>query len=70
MTINIDKGVPLPRAIRGRPQKYPWHEMCVGDSFVGGVTARSLITRVAKHSGYKFTSRKIGENEFRIWRVK
>lgn len=70
MDIKIDKRVPIPPDIRGRPKKYPWHEMGVGDSFVGGVTARSLITKAAKATGFKFTSRKIGENEFRIWRVK
>lgn len=70
MTINIDKGVPIPTDLRGRPKKYPWREMDVGDSFVGGVAARSLTTRMGKSTGQKFTSRKIGENEFRIWRVK
>lgn len=70
MSFKIEKGIPLPKAIRGKPKKYPWHEMDVGDSFVGGVSARSLVSRAGKAIGFKFTSRKIGENEFRIWRVK
>lgn len=70
MSFKIEKGLPIPAETRGRPKKYPWHEMCVGDSFVGGVTARSLITRMGKRTGQKFASRKIGENKFRIWRVK
>lgn len=70
MTVKIEKGVPMPHGRAGRATKYPWQEMNIGDSFVGGVTARSLITRMGKSTGQKFTSRKIGENEFRIWRVK
>ena len=70
MAIKIEKGVPLPRVERGATRKYPWHEMGVGESFVGDKNARSMISRVGYTTGYKFTSRKIGENEFRIWRVK
>ena len=70
MAIKIDKGVPIPTDTRGRPQKYPWREMEVGESFVGDINARSMTSRVGYTTGYKFTSRKIGENEFRIWRVK
>lgn len=70
MAVNIERGFPIPKETRGRPRKYPWHEMDVGDSFVGGKNARSMISHVYGTTGYKFTSRKIGENKFRIWRVK
>ena len=34
MTIKVDKDVPTPTYIRvGRPARYPWSEMGVGDSF-------------------------------------
>ena len=34
MTIKVDKDVPVPAYTRvGRPSRYPWSEMEVGDSF-------------------------------------
>jgi hypothetical protein len=74
--IAIDKNVPLPQRTwggpGGRPPKYPWAEMEVGDSFfVLNATTDNLSaagTMAAKRSGRKFTTRK--ENGgVRVWRI-
>lgn len=70
MDVKIEKGVPMPHGRIGWATKYPWYEMNIGDSFVASGGARSGLSHMAKATGFKFTSRKIGENEFRIWRVK
>lgn len=74
--IEIEKGIPIPGVGeiygRGRSPKYPWGEMKVGDSFVAK-SVRGQINRAAVNAGYKhqskFTVRKIGENEYRVWRI-
>jgi len=69
----IDRGLPIPEVIKGRPMKYPFADMQVGDSF--SVTLKqgrnaSTAARVYahRHPGVQFTSRKDVEN-FRIWRT-
>lgn len=72
----IEKGVQIPdsRWQRGRPRKYPFSEMEVGDSFVVQPTERKpAITSAdqwAKYhkNGAKFVSRFV-DGVVRIWRV-
>lgn len=72
--IKIDKGIPLPPAIRcrGAAPKYPWHEMNVGDSFFAQGVKASSISRLAivtgKACGRKFSTRKESDG-VRVWRI-
>ena len=72
--MKVDKNIPVATRVRGR-QKYPWHEMNVGDSILCLNVVRSVPLTSAKEwakrhkKKYKFTARK--ENGgIRIWRVK
>ena len=69
--MNIEKGVPIPKAFRGRKDK--WREVAdqleVGDSIFFGIerefhNARNMLA----HRGIKVTTRKV-EDGFRIWCV-
>jgi len=47
MTIKVDKDVPVPTSVRaGRPSRYPWSEMGVGDSFFIPVSEGESIDRL------------------------
>jgi hypothetical protein len=69
----IDKHVPMPSVSRHR---YPFANMNVGDSFVVAYAKRdSVITAasqfVKQHQpAWQFTTRKVGDGEVRMWRVK
>jgi len=72
----IEKGLEIPpidRTGTGRPEKYPWASMGVGDSFfVDGVTrltVRSAAYAAGKRHGMKFACRTV-EGGTRIWRIK
>jgi len=65
----IETNVPFPK-LGGRGDRiYPFPDMSIGSSIVlnfkGTIAARAYGT---KH-GWKFTSRKISDTEFRVWRV-
>lgn len=66
--MQVEKDVPM-------PNKYPFHEMEVGDSFeLAPTMKRSTVTVAAqrwgqKNGGAKFTIRKTGQNTFRCWRT-
>lgn len=72
--IKIDKNIPIPKT--GTKSIYPFAEMEVGDSFSVDISQQAGV----KSSSYafgnrqtpirKFTTRKINENEARIWRIK
>jgi hypothetical protein len=71
--ITIDKGVPVPASKHTRPNRYPFADMEVGDSFaVDGGLAQSVkaaaSNRAAKYGG-RFVTRLDG-NRIRCWRVK
>lgn len=69
MTVQIDKGIPMPPAPRAR--KYPWSEMEIGDSFLMGGAPRQVANAVSKagrNYGRKFSYRKTREG-VRVWRV-
>jgi len=72
MAIEIEKGVPLPKAATNKP-KYPWREMGVGHSFfvtgddrTRAVHALHAINRSDKSK--RFISRSV-DGGVRIWRV-
>ena len=70
----IEKRVEIPEAPVGRPQKYPWIKMGVGDSFfipreeLNSGNA-SQLWRHRKAYGESYVSRK-EEGGWRIWRTK
>jgi hypothetical protein len=73
----IEKGIPIPRV--GRPDKYPWEQLAVGESFLVPCamheieSVRNSLTSSRKGKqdrlGWKFTLRSncVG---VRVWRVK
>ena len=73
MSVQIDSHVPAPGAASGRPRKYPWLELEVGQSFLfpqfitsGGAAA--AMSYASKTYGLKFTVRKTPEG-YRCWRI-
>ena len=78
--IKIDKAMPIPPSAHlGRPAKYPYASMNVGDSFfVPSMASRAGVSSRAKHFGIKITTRMISEidpdtgkmvNGYRVWRI-
>lgn len=74
MTIVPDKGIAIPpRAKTGRPTKYPWETMKVGESFVLPAAtiayARSHCSGASLRYGKRFQARKY-RGSIRVWRIK
>ena len=73
MTIEVEKGVPLPDSKWRGAAKYPWLTLEVGDSFfVPGIKSASRISGqwwVQKRTGRKFTKRAV-DGGVRVWRIK
>lgn len=71
--IEIEKGIPMPDRRSGASAKYPWANMEVGDSFVmeTGASSVGAYTSYANkaYSPKRFSSRKIGPSQARIWRI-
>lgn len=75
MSFKIDKSVPMPgiSGITGRPEKYPFSQMEVGDSvFFDGVKVGGkeyVASQMSgRKNGWKFSGRSI-DGGLRIWRV-
>ena len=72
-TYKIEKGISMPDRRHGRSSAFKQlrDHMEVGDSVVVDSINkyRALFTYFERH-GRKVACRKIGENEFRIWRTK
>lgn len=73
--IMIDKGIAIPPPRiggLGRPAKYPWRMMQIGDSFfVKNLDKRSISSMASLHGrmlGMKFSCRQEGDG-MRVWRV-
>lgn len=73
--IKIQKDIPMPDTTAGRPGKYPFNEMEVGDSFeLKGVPKNTVLNAAnswAKRNKkkYKFSIR-FDNGNTRIWRTK
>lgn len=81
--IEIDKDIPVPPLTEGRPRKYPFPDMGVGDSFAvplagemrngedhAAFKLRSAVAQYARRHGGKFTVRTDREaGVARCWRV-
>ena len=76
--IKIEKNIPLPRKYTGEgrpksPIRVALEAMEVGDSFEGTEANRKYVGAISctyRLKGRKFTSRKTGDDKFRIWRIK
>lgn len=73
MDIKIDKGIPAPKG----PNKYPFPDMRVGDSFFAPINPRHSggLTSNAKriYPGTGWRSSRVTENGItgvRVWRIK
>ena len=74
----IEEGIKCvsPKSGKGRPSKYPWREMRIGDSFFipnKDVTSDSMAFSAPsnfslRNPEYKFAVRRI-EDGYRIWRI-
>jgi hypothetical protein len=68
--IKIDKKIKMPKKASGRPRRYPFDKMLVGDSFVTDLqSTASAAHSYGKGHNMKFASRKEGK-KFRIWLIK
>lgn len=72
----ISNNIPFPGMPKrpGRPTKYPWREMAVGDSFAVHIHNLSNVRLCAKgygeRHGKQFVVSKVPETgEYRCWRV-
>lgn len=70
----IEKDVPIPAPEgRGRPRKYPFGDMAIGDSFEVEVS-REVISPAASYygsrNGKSFSVRTCADKTIRVWRVK
>lgn len=73
----IDPNIPVPKIAQGggRPKKYPFAAMIVGDSFFAPTVNRQALATAARRfaiHGEKFLIRTATENEVRgsrIWRI-
>lgn len=62
-----------PPSLAGRPAKYPFGSMEVGDAFDAPKSLRSKIATAASYwgaqKGAKFSIRTLDEQTFRVWRT-
>ena len=65
--VRIEKGVPIPRTHQIGKLKAIMLAMEVGESFVS--EKRSKLDGKAKLPGREFTSRRLADGRFRIWRT-
>lgn len=71
MNSQIEKNIPLPSVAVGRPRKYPFAHMEVGDSalFVDDAENAYLAAQACgRYHSKKFSRRKTDEG-LRIWRI-
>ena len=77
----IEKNIELPKRSSGRPSKYPFSEMKVGDSFfipvadhidiwnvAGAVRNAANMARIRDKTIGRFSTRKV-EGGVRVWRI-
>lgn len=70
----IEKNITMPTTETGRPKKYPFADMEVGDSILfkdekTGGRAYSAAQMCSKRSGTKKFSGRMTESGLRIWRI-
>ena len=73
--VKIDKNVEMPDGPgSGRPRKYPWLDMEVGQSFVlpapNMMSANAHCTGANKRYAPRKFAVRVRKGEFRVWRIK
>jgi hypothetical protein len=67
---NIDR-YPVPNRDKGRPTKYPWRELQIGQSFFAPST-RVNTAIWSRKTGFRYTQRHVrecGSQGIRVWRI-
>ena len=68
----IEKGIPIPPHGNSRTSKYPWADLCVGDSFfVPGVKTDAMAgskANATKKYNAKYSMRAV-DGGVRVWRI-
>lgn len=71
--MKVDKGVPMPDKQIGRPPRYPFEDMDIGDSFEFERDDKQKISSAVSHYSKRkkkvFTIRMI-KNKYRCFRIK
>ena len=76
MDSKTERGIPVPDNVghRGRPSKYPWYKMGVGDSILfspeGGMKARRAAQKYGERNGGKIFASRMTDGGIRVWRAK
>lgn len=69
----VEHGVPIPQLGGPRNRKYPWDKLQVGDSFTVPLRMRNSVSacaaRYRKVYGKRFSTRMVGDDLCRVWRV-
>ena len=70
--MNIEKNILMSPSRRGRPRKYPFPDMEIGDSIIMGKlkhnSARVCASKYGRKAGKKFETR-VTKGKMRIWRT-
>jgi hypothetical protein len=64
--------VPIPAAKGGRPPKYPYKELVLGQSFFAAGVSHINTKSWSNVTGYRFTIRRVTENDIagvRVFRI-
>ena len=69
MTIEIEKGIPIPEKKNRGEFTAILKQMQSGDSFEAPAKKRTTIVSAANYSGIKITTKAVGDDKIRIWRV-
>ena len=75
-SVDIETNVLVPpvRVFGGAPEKYPWKDMHIGNSFafpkkLKEATCRALASKAGRRHDMKFSVRTLSDRTFRCWRV-
>lgn len=73
MDYTIEKNIPMPPKGSGRPLRYPFDKLEIGDSFVIPTKDYNSVNAAArqygKRCGMRFTFRKIDDATARVFRI-
>ena len=72
--VKIEKNIPLPYGSggRGKPKslvRIAMETMDISDSFVTDSRSRRMVGSISTLINRKFTTRKIADNQYRVWRI-
>lgn len=68
----IEKNIPVPTTGKGRPDKYPWKNMEVGDSFLVPDSTSAMFVGRKQYAQRAHNARYVTRREadgLRVWRV-